>query len=238
MTNQTSLRALVVDDEAMMRQGTMRALSKVGFVCEPAANGSEALKCCLSSQYDLVVTDLRMPGANGHALAVELLHLPRRPVVVILTGVIEPRLAKDLLARGVDDIVYKPVDYAVFAANVQELVVNRLAKLRETWDRGAGAQPSHSQSDKCGVELDSRIPDLLRTISKLNAKCPDTPPSFDVFKQASENLFDSNDLAIAMQTHPSIAVEVVRLINNWIYISEPSGKDRIESIGVKNDQRQ
>jgi DNA-binding response OmpR family regulator len=79
--------------------------------------------------YDVIVTDLRMPEMNGHTLVVELLKREHRPAVVVLTGVTEPRLAKDLIARGVDDIVFKPVDQGVLAAKVQALVARRTASL-------------------------------------------------------------------------------------------------------------
>ena len=65
-----------------------------------------------------------------------------RPVVVILTGVTEPKLAKDLIARGVDDIVFKPIDQGTLAAKVRSLIARREASAMPTtspdpspWDR-------------------------------------------------------------------------------------------------------
>ena len=92
---QSTYRALVVDDEPMVRQLTMRALAREGFACEPAADGQEALQLVQQARYALVVTDLRMSGMNGHALATRLLALPHRPVVAVLTGVTEPKLADE-----------------------------------------------------------------------------------------------------------------------------------------------
>lgn len=48
-----------------------------------------------------------------------------RPVVVVLTGVMEPRIAKDLMARGIDDILFKPTPFRSFAAKVRALVDRR-----------------------------------------------------------------------------------------------------------------
>jgi DNA-binding response OmpR family regulator len=118
-------RVLVVDDEAAVRELTIRALDQEGFECDPAINGEQALKMLEITQYDAVITDLRMPQVHGHALVVELLKRKERPAVLVLTGILEPRLAKDLLARGVDDIFFKPVDHRLMAVKLAALLSYR-----------------------------------------------------------------------------------------------------------------
>jgi CheY-like chemotaxis protein len=120
-------RALVVDDELQVRHITARALSRCGFECELACDGKEALSLIRDGNFDLVVTDLRMPDVNGHRLATELLLLEDRPVISVLTGIEEPKLAKDLVARGVDRICYKPVDYLEFASDLLSIVEQRMS---------------------------------------------------------------------------------------------------------------
>lgn len=79
------------------------------------------------TKYNLIVTDLCMPNKHGHALSVELLARERvsAPVIVVHTSVDDPRMTKDLLMRGVDDVVYKPTNYAAFAAKMRALVSRR-----------------------------------------------------------------------------------------------------------------
>ena len=115
-------RILVVDDEPVVRELTILALEREGYECDPAINGEQALKMLRMSPYDAVVTDLRMPYLHGHALAVELLSRDDRPVIVVVTGVIEPKLARDLLARGVDDIFFKPVNHKLLAVKLATLL--------------------------------------------------------------------------------------------------------------------
>ena len=62
-------RALIVDDERNVRDVVREALSRVGFACDLASNGEEALERVASADYEIVVTDLRMPHKHGHALA-------------------------------------------------------------------------------------------------------------------------------------------------------------------------
>lgn len=118
-------RALVVDDEVLIRQVTARALMREGFRCDVAADGVEAARLLAANQYDVVVTDLRMPNRHGHALLTDLLQRSERPVTIVVTGVLEPRLAKDLYARGVDDIVWKPVKPEFLALKVKTLIERR-----------------------------------------------------------------------------------------------------------------
>ena len=125
---QSNTQALVVDDESLVRNLTVRALTREGFDCDQAQDGQEAALMVAQKDYAVVVTDLKMPNQNGHALAVELLSNPKHPAVVVLTGVTEPRLAKDLLSRGVDDIVYKPIDYSVFGMKVRAIADRVMSK--------------------------------------------------------------------------------------------------------------
>ncbi len=124
-------RALVVEDELIVQRLVQRALVQQGFNCDAASNRAEAEEKLAAAQYDVVLVDLRLPNGHGHGLAMQLLATEHRPAIVIHTGVHEPRLAKDLLARGVDDVVFKPFDLSVLAAKVKA-VVNRRCAARQS----------------------------------------------------------------------------------------------------------
>ena len=117
-----SYRALVVDDEPIVRKMTIHALGQEGFFCDAADSGLEAGRMAESNRYDVVVTDLRMPNGHGHALATELLTLEHHPLVIVVTGMAEPRLLKDLIGCGVDGVEFKPLRYDLFAAKVKAMV--------------------------------------------------------------------------------------------------------------------
>lgn len=136
-------RALIVDDEPSVRQAVMRALNRSGFTCDAAADGRTAIEMVNQSCFDVVVTDLRMPEANGHKLAADLLEMPTRPAIVVLTGVLEPKLSDDLWARGVDDIQYKPVDFGLLAMKIRRIVDRR----RQTTPASLQAAANASAAD-------------------------------------------------------------------------------------------
>lgn len=112
---------LVVDDEPIIRQQLSQTLESVGIDCHCAINGEDALRKIAKHPYELVITDLRMPVRHGHSLAQTLLNHLTPPKIVVLTGVTERRMKADLLARGVADVVYKPVDYFEFTKRLIKL---------------------------------------------------------------------------------------------------------------------
>lgn len=97
---QTDYRVLVVDDEPALRRLMVMALNKHGFACDHAENGEDALKHLATTRYHAVVSDLAMPVMNGHALATQILSKPDRPLLIIVTGVLEPRLSVGLALVG------------------------------------------------------------------------------------------------------------------------------------------
>lgn len=111
-------RVLIVDDEPLIREATSRAMAAQSFCCETANDGRQALSMYQNNRHDLVVTDLRMPKYHGHSLILELLKDNEPPSIVVLTGVANARLVKDLFNRGVQDIIEKPVNFNVFAAKM------------------------------------------------------------------------------------------------------------------------
>ena len=154
-------RALIVEDEVMLRNLTIRALSREGFQCDSAADGEEAILLTKATNYEVVVTDLKMPNMNGHELSVTLLNnTQHRPLILVLTGVAEPRLAKDLLARGVEEIIYKPVDYPTLAKKIRDLTdcsVNSKKSVAE-------ACPEYPVADETTVKTTAESPNGPPTI--------------------------------------------------------------------------
>ena len=98
-----------------------------GISCEGASNGREAKEALTTNRFDVVVTDLRMPEVNGHALSLDILAENNPPILIVVTGVAEPRIARDLLSRGVDDVLYKPLDHDLLAMKIKSLIERREA---------------------------------------------------------------------------------------------------------------
>jgi CheY-like chemotaxis protein len=81
-------RILVADDDDNLRDLLGLVLSQDGRVVDTARDGIEALELLTQNRYDLILTDLRMPGLSGPALYEALLATPRMPPprVIFMTG--------------------------------------------------------------------------------------------------------------------------------------------------------
>ncbi|MBZ0304953.1 MAG: response regulator, partial [Anaerolineae bacterium] len=65
MANEETARILVVDDEGAIRYSITKTLQRVGYQVESAASGEEALEQLEKQEFDVVLTDIRMPGISG-----------------------------------------------------------------------------------------------------------------------------------------------------------------------------
>jgi len=209
MSNTQTYRALVVDDEAIVRQGAMRALCRWGFLCEAAPNGTAAYEMAKQNRYDVVVTDLRMPEANGHQLAIDLLAMPQRPAVVVLTGVAEPRLANDLRIRGVDEILFKPIEYDLLAKKTRGIVDQHILAAQQinTATLEAGDSTTSPEITE-HVQHATACSDVSHLPHEANA----IPMASAIPQQSAKAGFKltAADLARAVKTDPAFATEIVR----------------------------
>lgn len=212
-------RALVVDDEEPIRKLIAMALRKAGYVCELAADGDEAAQLAAKSRFDVVVTDLKMPNKNGHTLALELIQREEdRPLIVVYTGVIEPRLAKDLLGRGVDDILYKPLDFSVLAAKVTTLVERRSA-LRDAKhpQTRTGEAAKSNPAAEFSANGPITLPQLNAKLSELSTILPVSKTAIDVYHMTRGDDWEVPQISAAIQRDASLAAEVLRLANSGQY---------------------
>ena len=118
-------RVLIVDDEPRSQMRIQFALESVGFQCDLAADGPEALQRIAEGRYQAVVTELILPQTNGGEFVIELYEQKSAPVVIVHTRPLEQDVYMGLKNEGVDAIFYKPTDYAVMARKIQSLVEGR-----------------------------------------------------------------------------------------------------------------
>ena len=228
MVNQhsnTALRALVVDDETAVRRLMISALTKEGFQCDEAADGQQATLLAEKTSYQLVVTDLAMPNRHGHALIVDLLDKPNRPVVAVLTGVLDPRMAKDLMTRGVDDIIFKPVEFLPLAAKLRSIVDRRRNLLSvETPARASRLSPSHSRP---GGDLQPISMEEVRLRLRDLAQVPPvSQTAVEVYQLTASPESNVQQVAAAVQREPALVTDVLRFANSSFF--NPSGKQIID----------
>lgn len=101
---------LFVDDEDGFLDVMGRRLRRRGFEPALAASGEEALAIVSQTRFDIVVTDLKMPGMDGLALMAHLRErMPQLPVV-LLTGHAGAEEAQEALRLGAAAYLHKPCE--------------------------------------------------------------------------------------------------------------------------------
>jgi len=197
----------------------IRGLIQQGFVCDAAADGKEAQDRASKKHYDVVITDLKMPNRHGHALAVYLLTLKPRPVIIVHTGVAEPKLAKDLFARGVDDILFKPFDFNLLAVKAKALVERRLAQnddLRKNTD-STTSELQAELLDLTAPGVPVSLENIESRLSGLSRILPISTAGLDVYNMTSTDAWEMSQIAAAIQRDATLAAEVLRLANSAFY---------------------
>ncbi len=136
-------RVLVVDDDRAVRNALMVNLSKAGYEVTLVASAEEALDVLRRSPFDLLITDVKMPGKSGvELLQVTRVHWPDTRVVV-MTGFGSVRDAVAAMQAGAVDYLIKPVErdelLLVFSRALQTRAMQReLQQLRREVDEKYG----------------------------------------------------------------------------------------------------
>jgi putative nucleotidyltransferase with HDIG domain len=120
---------LIVDDEAAIRKLLHLKLSREGYVCEEANNAEEALHLLETSQFALVVLDVRMPGKSGTELLPEIKLGYPDTAVVMATAVTNIDVAVQCLKLGADDYICKPFNLEEVSLAVQRALEKRRLQL-------------------------------------------------------------------------------------------------------------
>jgi PAS domain S-box-containing protein len=126
----SSLRLLIVDDEASIRRAVCRFMRRRGHEVVEAADGEEALLLLDDPGFDFILTDLRMPGMQGnqfaHELAARGTGLERR--LMVMTGDAASPEAERILAELQVPVILKPFTLQDLAERVEALASVRQAE--------------------------------------------------------------------------------------------------------------
>mmetsp|Transcript_1458 Transcript_1458/g.3220 ORF Transcript_1458/g.3220 Transcript_1458/m.3220 type:complete len:926 (-) Transcript_1458:552-3329(-) len=138
----TLLRVLLADDVLINRKVIGRMLQQVGISDIVTVDSGETALCKLSENepFDLVITDLQMPGMSGTELCEAIMldktySSGRPPIVVGLTADTSVKVAENCRASGMSTVLYKPIS----VVEVQEFFERTIMQLRPgVWYTGRG----------------------------------------------------------------------------------------------------
>ena len=118
------MKAVVVEDELLIKEGLCRLLNKMFpeiEVAGVAGNGQEGLASIEKNKPDLVITDIKMPGMDGLEMLSKVRDLGMAPKVIILTAYSEFTYAQQAVKLGVYDYIIKPVVVQEFVQTIRKI---------------------------------------------------------------------------------------------------------------------
>lgn len=118
---------LIVDDEKNTREG-LRAVLEEFCGVTIAASAEEAFNLMAVEDFDVVLTDLRMPGKSGLTVIDRALAMPNRPAVIMMTAYGSVDAAVQAMKRGATDFLTKPVNIERLEALVKKVLGERRLK--------------------------------------------------------------------------------------------------------------
>lgn len=126
---------LVIDDEALMRDFLEETLIRAGYGVVTASDGSTGLAEIRNNAYDLIITDMKMPGMDGLTLLKETKKTQPDMVVIIMTAYASVETAVQTLKAGAADYIMKPftpeeIEHVVKKALYERRLVNENRYLR------------------------------------------------------------------------------------------------------------
>lgn len=119
-------RILIVEDELGIRTALEMLLEEEGYEIRCLDNGQEAVKLLQGEEYDLVISDIRMPGISGLDMLKEISKLPRRPGIIMMTAYATVETAIQAMKMGAGDFLVKP-----FSNDLLKMTVYRALEVRE-----------------------------------------------------------------------------------------------------------
>ncbi|MFA5700629.1 MAG: sigma-54 dependent transcriptional regulator [Desulfuromonas sp.] len=133
-------RILVVDDEAVIREALRRILESDGHEATCVSSGHAALEKVQEQSFDLVITDLKMPGMNGIEVLKSIKVLQPKVPIIIITGYATVETAVDAIKQGAFDYLSKPFT----PKQVKELAQRALDHAKITEPEEGAKEDSHT----------------------------------------------------------------------------------------------
>jgi len=136
MVRKKDVRILIVDDEDYMREVVRQALEGADFEVDEAADGKTALSMLRQYPYNVIVTDIRLPGLTGDKILEEALSLFSETIVIVMTGFGNIQSAVEAMRKGAYDYLPKPFQLDELVVRVEKGLEEQQLKSENRMLRG------------------------------------------------------------------------------------------------------
>ncbi|KAA3615446.1 MAG: sigma-54-dependent Fis family transcriptional regulator [Calditrichaeota bacterium] len=119
-------KVLVVDDEPLINSLLDEALSRLHFDVTLATNGLQAIENLQQGEFDLIISDVRLPDLNGMEILNKATEMGNSPGVIMMTAYATVKDAVNAIRKGAYDYITKPFDI-----DELEIILNKYFKYRQ-----------------------------------------------------------------------------------------------------------
>ena len=156
----SKIRILVVDDEQGLCVGLQEGLSREGYAVDAVSDAEAALKLARLNLYNVVISDIKMPGASGLELLAKIHEHSRDTLFILMTAFGTVENAVEAMRLGAYDYLSKPIDLKRLRMQVQkalefQAVMAENNELRTRLQRRSEPNPLIGESES------------MRTVSRL-----------------------------------------------------------------------
>ncbi len=120
-----SYNVLIVDDEQEIRESLSLLLTEEGYLCDTADNGETALTMLENSNYEILISDIKMPKLDGISLLKKIRDISPDTFVIVITSYGSTESAVESLRNGAVDYILKPLDFDEILARMKNLSKHR-----------------------------------------------------------------------------------------------------------------
>jgi len=204
-----SAKILIVDDEVTIRESLRESLAAEGYAVEIAESGEEALARTHGTVYDLVVTDLRLPGVSGLEILQALRNQGNQTPVIMMTAYGDVDTAVSAMRSGAYDFIPKPFKLSAIKKQIR-------AALRATAEvKAATTTVAEDVTERVPERKGAaraagsrRVPNLNGHYMQLIKACPGLARVGEILEKIG-NSRSGNDTSILIQGESGSGKEIV-----------------------------
>lgn len=161
MTDTAAQHVLLVDDEEAFREAIATRLAECGYVVAQAATGEDALEQLSQFAFDVLITDLRLPGVDGRAVLDEALARYPEIVAIVITGFGTVKEAVEITRLGAEGFITKPFQFEELRHELDRAAEKRRLKAENAYLRD-------QLHERFGIEgIVGRTPTMMRLFELL-----------------------------------------------------------------------
>jgi DNA-binding response OmpR family regulator len=123
-------RIMIIEDDEEMRSLLKDFLEEEGFETDPVSNGVEALEKLSKDRFDLVITDIRMPGLTGLDILPGIRKRKPEAPIIVMTAYGTDDMRRRSLERGATAYLEKPIPLSQLRTLIRELASRKPAEQR------------------------------------------------------------------------------------------------------------